>query len=272
MWGRESGVSKTPTRVTGESLKEVRWTWNETIISLSTNLSKPIKLCLEKERGNSRWFVSITEIKKRVTVEALSQALSERRRVWLGPLHAGSEHPKPPENFDIIKLALDPSADSPPIAYHIACFEEDNRWSRWKQRSLHPASCVPVQAGAPRSSYRESASHLLLSVDSLSESLRPAGWRSWIPADSLRTWHPVGIWEASCPSTCKIDLLFSSICFPLTTAKAISVSAYSPRRSVGSSRGKGAGSGPARTDSLVSSYPGFPSYPYMARDLKKPAI
>lgn len=142
---------------------------------------------MEKECGNSRWFVSITEIKKRVTgtVVALSQALSERRRAWLGPLHAGSEPPKPPENFDIIKLTLDPRADSPPIAYHTACFEEENRWGRWKQRPLHLASCFPVQAGAPRSSYRESASHLLLSVDSLSELLRPAGRRSWIPADSL---------------------------------------------------------------------------------------
>lgn len=87
---------------------------------------------------NSRWFVSIAEIKMRVTgtVVALIQAPSERRRVWLGPRHAGSEHPKPPENFDIIKLPLDPVADSPALAYHIARLEEDDRWGRWKQRII----------------------------------------------------------------------------------------------------------------------------------------
>lgn len=138
MWGSESGVSKTPAKVTGENLKEVKWVRNETTISLSANLSNSIKPCLEKDHVNSRWFVSIAEIKKRVTgtVVALIQAPSERRRVWLGPRHAGSEHPKPPENVDIIKLPLDPVADSPALAYHIARLEEDDRWGRWKQRII----------------------------------------------------------------------------------------------------------------------------------------
>lgn len=111
----------------------------------------------------------------------------------------------------------------------------------------------------PKSSEHESASDRL-SVDSLSKMLRPADWRSWTPADCLGKWHPMGIWEASCP-ICRIDLFFSILCFLCAISQVTPVSAYWPHRSVVRIKGNSVGSEAARMVTLLSSHTGLPSYP-----------